>query len=456
MVVKVDLNSFTIEEERLVISVNDKFCDIEICDVIGCHLSENPAGFLSGLFGSSPYLVIRYISKDKNYIWKVETVHVTGSKGECEALQNKINEKLGQDELRPKRLGIFINPVGGGGNSLNVYSKVVYPLFRAANITCDVNVSERPKQMIDLMNSFDTASVDGLVILGGDGSLLEVLNCLLTRAQKEAGLDYDQPTCKLKALDVPIGIIPTGTGNGTARGLYGNMDVVTAVLHIIRGRTNCNNIQAVYSGGKLVSFSGVVIACGLFTDIMYETDRQRWLKRARYSVIPLYMILFKRPRLFKVKLSIFTGTSNSEITDNDESMEAQDLGEVSSVMSLYGDFANNATDTKMDFVKLSRESRKSGVFTLLAFKETGRWEFISSFLLFLSFTRSLFQKDFIASHTVTGYRVKIVNNDKNMRQDSHAARMSNLLDVDGEMIDLVDGEYEVWNHIGMVKFYTSH
>lgn len=28
----------------------------------------------------------------------------------------------------------------------------------------------------------------------------------------------------------------TGTGNGTARGLYGNMDVVTAVLHIIRGQ----------------------------------------------------------------------------------------------------------------------------------------------------------------------------------------------------------------------------
>lgn len=64
-------------------------------------------------------------------------------------------------------------------------------------------------------------------------------------------------------------------------------------------------------------------------------------------------------------------------------------GEVSSVMSLYGDFFNNATDSKMDFVKLSQESRKTDVFTLLAFKETGRLEFMSSFLLFLSYTRSL-------------------------------------------------------------------
>lgn len=43
------------------------------------------------------------------------------------------------DNLRHRRLGIFINPVGGGGNSLNVYKNVVHPLFKAANIKCDVN-----------------------------------------------------------------------------------------------------------------------------------------------------------------------------------------------------------------------------------------------------------------------------------------------------------------------------
>lgn len=52
-----------------------------------------------------------------------------------------------------------------------------------------------------------------LVVVGGDGTLLEVINGLLTRAQKEAGLDYDKPTCKLKPLEVPIGIIPTGVKN---------------------------------------------------------------------------------------------------------------------------------------------------------------------------------------------------------------------------------------------------
>lgn len=38
-----------------------------------------------------------------------------------------------------------------------------------------------------------------------------------------------------------------------------------------------------YSGGKLMSFSTTAVAGGFFTELMYETDRQRWLKKARYA-----------------------------------------------------------------------------------------------------------------------------------------------------------------------------
>lgn len=32
-----------------------------------------------------------------------------------------------------------------------------------------------------------------------------------------------------------------------------------------------------------MSFSLIAVACGFFTDMMYEMDRQRWLKKARYA-----------------------------------------------------------------------------------------------------------------------------------------------------------------------------
>lgn len=52
-----------------------------------------------------------------------------------------------------------------------------------------------------------------------------------------------------------------------------------------------------------------------------------------------------------------------------------------------------------------------------------------------------FQKDCVSPYTVKGYRVKILG--EQFDHDSHVARINNLLDVDGERVDLVGGEYEV-------------
>lgn len=129
---------------------------------------------------------------------------------------------------------------------------------------------------------------------------------------------------------------------------------------------------------------------------------------------------------------------------------------MSSLVSFSGDLFNNATDSTMDFVKMSQNTRKTGFFTLLAFKETGRLEFLSCFMGFLTMTRSLFQKDCISTQTVRGYKVKLPGCDENLDQDPSVVRMNHLLEVDGEMIDIYDGEFEVRTHMKLVKFFTSH
>ncbi|XP_062566790.1 ceramide kinase-like isoform X1 [Saccostrea cucullata] len=468
MVLKVDVKLVVLEADEVIIrKVKDKPVSIKICDLIGCQTCEEPSSSLSSLFMTPPNIVIRYISRGQHYKWTAETVEVIGSKENCEALKNEINNKLGQEKERPKKLAVFINPIGGSQTSMSVYSKVVTPLFKAANITCDVMVSERPKHMIDLVSGFDTASVDGLVVVGGDGTLLEILNCLLTRVQKEAGLDYDQPSCKLKPLEVPIGIIPTGTGNGAATGLYGNNDVVTAVLHIIRGQTNYNNAQAVYSGRKLVSFSGgVCVAYGLFSDIIYHTDRNRWLKRARYVVVPINILLFKRQRQFTAKVTVFPKEQNTDSSDEDtdatgreesaatEGKEAEFSSNLIGVASFGVDFLSVATDSKLDFVKATQSSRKNGGFCLFINKRTSRTQFLTHFFQLMTLTRSAFEKDFLSTHSVRGYKVKVLSHDESPQANSQEAEINKLVDVDGELIEIVDEEYEVWNHMRIIKFYT--
>lgn len=52
-----------------------------------------------------------------------------------------------------------------------------------------------------------------------------------------------------------------------------------------------------------------------------------------------------------------------------------------------------------------------------------------------------FQKDCVSSYSVKGYRVKILSQQSD--NGARVASINNLLDVDGERVDLVGGEYEV-------------
>lgn len=55
-----------------------------------------------------------------------------------------------------------------------------------------------------------------------------------------------------------------------------------------------------------------------------------------------------------------------------------------------------------------------------------------------------FQKDFLLPYTVRGYKVQIQCSDKSPDPESEEVNINNLLDVDGELLYIVDGEYEVW------------
>lgn len=55
-----------------------------------------------------------------------------------------------------------------------------------------------------------------------------------------------------------------------------------------------------------------------------------------------------------------------------------------------------------------------------------------------------FQKDFLLPYTVQGYKVKVQCSDKLMDPESEEVCINNILDVDGELVEIVEGEYEVW------------
>lgn len=49
-----------------------------------------------------------------------------------------------------------------------------------------------------------------LVIVGGDGTMNEIINGLLQRKQRDCGVDVNDKTAVLKTIDIPIAFIPAG------------------------------------------------------------------------------------------------------------------------------------------------------------------------------------------------------------------------------------------------------
>ncbi|XP_069112818.1 ceramide kinase-like isoform X2 [Argopecten irradians] len=306
---------------------------IQLDDVIGIETNESEFSTSTNQSKTTKpkcLCKVHYIKRKKT-VWKQETLSVTGQAEECQRFISQLQPNFKKVyDTRPKRLLVLVNPISGGRYGQSNSKKIV-PLFELAGIACDVKVSDRAKHFIEMVSEYDFTTVDGIVVFGGDGSFSEVLGSLLRVTHEKAGLDYNDMNGPLTSNSVPIGIIPSGTGNGISVAQYGNYDTVTAALHIIKGNTRKIPLMAEYCEDELVGYATVVSAYGLFADMMYETDQKRWMRRARYIVMPIYSIFFKTQRLFEAEITL-TGSQLCKPDDEEGKTKEETIsGEFSMV-----------------------------------------------------------------------------------------------------------------------------
>lgn len=228
-------------------------------------------------------LTVHYIKDCKEKKLVHNTLILSGSESDCSTTAETINSLLLSVHKRPRRLLVFVNPESGRRKGKKVYEKVA-PLFSLCKITTDVVITERKNHAKTLLESYDLNSIDAVVVVGGDGSYFEVINGLLIRAQKDANIDINQPGTDWLPSKIPVGIIPSGTGNGIAMTLEG-YDPVTAALSIIIGKLRempTYSINQMATG--FLTFGGLLMGYGGFGDMIYRSERQRWLGIMRYPV----------------------------------------------------------------------------------------------------------------------------------------------------------------------------
>lgn len=97
--------------------------------------------------------------------------------------------------------------------------------YKRSDHLTKVLVTTHSGHAAEVVKEMDLSNCAGLVIISGDGLLFEILNGLMTRK------DWNT------ARQIPLGVIPGGSGNGIAAHL-GASNPTVASFNIIKGR-NC-------------------------------------------------------------------------------------------------------------------------------------------------------------------------------------------------------------------------
>ncbi|BFY99411.1 hypothetical protein BsWGS_02451 [Bradybaena similaris] len=229
--------------------------------------------------------------KDSTLTW--EKLVLSGDPDLCKELTNIFSFALA-DRQRPRHFLVVINPNSGRKTGGRIFHKKVAPLFRACGITFKTYVTSGPKDGRNAFQDVDLSTLDGVIAVGGDGIMSEVLTAIVHKQQQIAGFNADDPDVKLPPIPFPVGFIPAGSGNYAVRYLHGSTDVVTAAIKIVLSQTRPVNVVSVHQGNKLEGMSHLLSSFGLIGDMMRACEKYRWMGNVRYKILPVRTIFRRR------------------------------------------------------------------------------------------------------------------------------------------------------------------
>ncbi|XP_068428473.1 ceramide kinase-like protein [Clinocottus analis] len=235
------------------------------------------------LLGGPVLGVALFCCRRKGRRLEEETVHLHNASAEhTQNWYSTLKELLAEASTRPKYLKVFINPSSHKKEAVHIYREHVAPLFKMADVRTDITVTERKGHALSVMKECKLDEYDGVVCVGGDGSVAELCHALVLRAQ----LDADSPEKPVKPV-LPLGIIPAGSTDVVSCSVHGVRDPVTAALHIVLGHLQQVDMCSFSSLGQLVRF-GFSAMFGFGGRSLARAEKKRWMpssRRREYALV---------------------------------------------------------------------------------------------------------------------------------------------------------------------------
>ena len=196
-----------------------------------------------------------------------------------------------------KPLLILINPHSGTKIANKLFKKQLQPDLEARNIPHEVIRTEYAGHAKEIVQNRDLTNYAGVVTVSGDGLMFEVLNGL-----------YKLPNWQQTLQQIPIGLIPGGSGNALNCSLLrylgqpldgvNSLGVAHSSANVAVGAdlnqtTPLDFIEVeTHDGHKVLSFLGVTI--GLIADVDIGSELLRFIGYMRAYLWVAYRILIPR------------------------------------------------------------------------------------------------------------------------------------------------------------------
>ncbi|XP_062591765.1 uncharacterized protein LOC134253266 isoform X2 [Saccostrea cucullata] len=455
----------TLDEEKITFKSHDTTSfSYQLNDVIGCD------EIVTGWFSKTDVTRIWFIEHGPSNYFLKKCKTVCGD--QRKRFQQDLTEKTIKYTKRPKRLLVLINPIGGSGSAKKYFRDIVQPVFKLAGISLDVIFTEHAGHMIDIAKTYDFSNTSGVALLGGDGSYHEVVNVLMRRRQEEQGVDINDQNATLSPVDIPITLIPTGTGCGLTEYNTGCKDILTSCLHVIKGRTVPCHLLALYSSGKLLGFGGTGCSYGFMTDNLYYSDRMfRWLGRIRYFVVPIWLFLFKsqKNRPFDAKVMCYASVTERL---NSENNKTEIFVEDKKLLGHHS-YTSDTVTFKRKLWNLMVFNINAMIDGKVVFDVPGMYvpkpDTCTSFFFYGDVSaRAMFRflKNIVtrAPMDVTNNELEAINiqglktevTDSCDRQEREMTLLKRLVQLDGEMYQLDSPSFQLWHKLNVLQFFSSY
>ena len=171
-----------------------------------------------------------------------------------------------------KKFCVILNPYSGKRKAKQILADVM-PLFTQNHHRLSVHETKSLGHAEDFMQQVTLDDYHGIIVVGGDGTIHEVLNGMLQRDDQK---------------QLPCGLIPAGTGNALLHDLN-MLDPVIAAQKIIAGQLRYLDIMQIKQQDKIY-YAFNVLGWGMPTDIVALAERLRWLGPLRYNIATLINI----------------------------------------------------------------------------------------------------------------------------------------------------------------------